>query len=791
MAEYSIIGKRIPRLEGIAKVTGEAKFTDDLILPRMLYGKILRSPHPHARILGIDISRAVKLPGVKAVITGEDVTGRPYGVYLRTSEQYPLAKDKVRYIGDEVAAVAAINEDIAQEAISLIKVDYKLLPAVFDPYEAMKPGSPKIHEAESNIAGRTAKTVGDMEKGFSESYYIREDNFKMERQAHGPIEPHSALASCDNSGRLALWTSNMSPFTKQLLLAKTLNKPLSDVRICQSYVGGAFGGKSELFSLDFCASLLSLKTGRPVKIIYSREEVFAVTRHKFPMDIYLKTGVKKDGALLAREARVLGRAGAYASTGIMAVFIACSSLFDTYKYPNLKLEGLCVYTNLPICGALRGHGSTQARFADESQMDIIAGELGLDPVEFRLKNAMRQGDFHPLNGKLIASCGLQECITKAAGSAGWKEKSRVNSLESEVRIQDTLEARRAVPYTRQNTAGQVSLLSGAMSQGIGMACTTGYTAVHISKLSSSAAFIKFNEDGGVNLLTGAIENGQGTETMLAQIAAEELGLRAEDIVVVDGDTRDTPLDVGSFTMALTFVTGNAVKQAASDAKKQVMQIASEMLEAPSSHLEAKNGRIYIKSRHEKGLSFAEVVRAGLIKGIPILGKGYYNPDSEFLDVYKGEGKWVGAYSFSTEVAEVRVDRETGQVNISGATFAQDCGRAINPMDVEGQIEGGTTLTHGLSLREEFFWEQGKLLNPSFLDYGMPTSLDTAPVKPIIVEAPDPQGPYGAKETGESSSHTGAAAIANAIYNAIGVRIKEIPISPEKILQALEEKKAKS
>ncbi len=760
MQAYSVIGKRIPRLEGIAKATGEARFTDDLTLPRMLYGKILRSPHAHARILSIDISGALRLPGVKAVITGKDVTGKPYGVYLRTSEQYPLAKDRVRYIGDEVAAVAATDEDTAEEALSLIRVEYEPLPAVFDAYEAMKPGAPRIHEAEGNIAGRTAKTVGDVERGFSEADYVREDSFKMERQAHGPLEPHSALASSDSSGRVALWTSNMSPFTKQLLLAKTLNKPLSDVRIRQSYVGGAFGGKSELFSLDFCASLLSLKTGRPVKINYSREEVFAATRHKFPMDIYLKTGVKKDGSLLAREARVLGRAGGYASTGIMAVFIACTSLFDTYKYPNLRLEGACVYTNLPICGALRGHGSTQARFADESQMNIIAEELGLDPVEFRLKNAIRKGDSHPLNGKVITSCGLSECIEKATESSKWKEK---RGKESGLQ---TSEPRLA---------------------GVGMACTTGYTAVHISKLSSSAAFIKFNEDGGVNLLTGAIENGQGTETMLAQIAAEELGLRAEDVVVIDGDTRDTPLDVGSFTMALTFVTGNAVKLAAADAKKQVMQIASAMMEAPASQLEARNGKIFIKSRPEKGLSFAEVVRTGLIKGTPILGKGYFNPDSEFLDVYKGEGKWVGAYSFSAEVAEVEVDRETGQVKVSGSTFAQDCGRAINPMDVEGQIEGGTTLTHALSLREDFFWEQGKLLNPSFLDYAMPTSLDVAVVRPIIVEDPHPQGPFGAKETGESSAHTGAAAIANAIYHAAGVRIKEAPITPQAVLQALREK----
>lgn len=750
--EYSVIGERLPRVEGVAKATGEAKYTADLSLPRMLYGKILRSPHPHARILKIDTSRAERLPGVKAVIIGKDTPRKTFGLFARTADQYPLAMDKVRFIGDEIAAVAALDEDIAEEALGLIDVEYEILPAVFDPEEAMKDGASLIHEAERNISARTALSQGDLEKGFREADYIREDRFVTGRQAHSALEPHAVLATCDASGRLTLWMPNMGPFIKRALLSRALNKPVSDIRLCKAYIGGAFGGKSELFSLDFCASLLSLKTGRPVKIVYSREEVFLATRFKHPMTIWIRSGVKKDGTFTAREARVMGHSGAYHGTGILAVNIACTSFVNTYRSPNIRYEGFCVYTNTPVCGALRGHGSTQMRFADESQIDMIAEELGVDAVEMRLKNARRQGDVLP-NKAVVTSCALSECIRRAVESAGWYEKRG----------------------------------KGSGKRGIGIGCTTGYTAVNINRLSSSAVFIKFNEDGKVNLLTGAVENGQGTETMLAQIAAEELGLPIEDIVITAGDTELTPVDVGSFTMALTFVTGTAVKRAAEDARQQLMEIASERLGAGISDMAVRNRRIYVRKSPEKGISLADAVRAALIKGMPILGKGYYMPRTEYMNVWTGEGKSTAAYTFCAQVAEVEVDRETGGVKLLSTSIAHDCGYAINPMDVEGQIEGASVMAQGMALSEETRWDEGRMLNPSLLGYKIPLALDVPRVKPIIVESLDPEGPYGGKEVGESAGHLAPSAVANAVYDAIGVRIKDLPLTPEKILKALAEK----
>lgn len=753
--EYSVIGKRVPRIEGVAKATGQAQYTEDVHLPNMLYGKTLHSPFAHARILNIDASRALKLPGVKAVATGADVPGRKFGVYARTSDQYPLAKDKVRYLGEEVAAVAATDEATAEEALGLIKVDYEPLPAVFNYEDAMKPEAPQIHDVESNIMMKIGKNVGDADKGFREADYIREDVFKHERQAHCQMEPYAIVASCDAGGKLTVWVPNTTPFAKRLLLAMTLNRPEKDIRICRTYVGGAFGGKGTLYGLEFSAALLSIKTGRPVKIVYTREENFVSTWYRVPMIIRLKTGVKKDGTLVAREAQVIGQAGAYAATTIMAVYITCHTLFATYKTPSFRYEGLGVYTNTPICGALRGHGGIQARFADESQMDIIAREMGLDPVEFRLKNALRQGDIDPFSKQAVPSCALTSCIEKTVEKSGWKEKAGKDG-----------------------------------NKGMGIACTTAWTAVKINKLCSSAAFAKFNEDGSVNLITGSVENGQGTETMIAQITAEELGIRADEVVIVSGDTDNTPYDVGSNTMSGAYVTGNAVKNAAADLKQQLLSFASEMLEASPSSLDTANRRVFIKSRPEVGVEIAKVIRNAMYKGVPLIGKGYYTPKTDYLDVQKGEGKAVGAYSFSCEVADVEVDRDTGEVKALDSTIAHDCGRALNPMDVEGQLHGCASLAHAMALKEEFYWQEGKLLNPSFLTYSFPTALDEAPVKSIILEAPDPDGPYGAKEAGEGPAHTGPGAIANAIYRACGVRIKEVPVSPDRILQALREKEGK-
>lgn len=749
------VGKRIPRIEGTLKATGQARFTDDIVLPRMLHARILRSHLPHARILNIDTARADSLLGVKAVVTGKDTSGRKFGVYARSADQSPLAIDKVRYVGDEVAAVAATDEETAEEALRLIRVDYEELPAVFDAEEAIRPGAPRIHDVESNIGGKTSVNVGDVDKGFLESDYIREDRFRTSWQAHCQLEPHAVVAQCDSSGNFMVWTPNMSPFTKRHVLAQLLNVPESKVRVCKAYVGGAFGGKAEIFSLDYCAALLSLKTGRPIKIAYSREEVFSNTRLRHPMIVDLKTGVKKDGTIVSRDCRVISDTGAYSSTGVMAVYLCCDSLIKTYRVSNVRYEGISVYTNKSICGAMRGHGTVQMRFADESQLDVIARHLGIDPVEIRLKNARQTGDILP-NGSRVTSCGLSDCIRQAAEQSGWREKFG------------------KLPPNR----------------GIGIACSTGRTFINVNPVSASAAFVKFSDDGKVTLMTGAVENGQGTETMLAQIVAEEMGLPVEDVVVVAGDTELTPIDVGSFLMAATFITGNAVKAAAADARRQLFETIAPRLGGTPEDLAAENRRIFLKNNPEKGMYYAEAIRRSTVKGIPIIGKGYFNAKTEYLNVLTGEGKSSPTYSFCAQVSEVEVNPNTGRIKVLQTVLADDCGVAINPMDVEGQAEGSVATSQGMAISEEVLWKNGQIMNPSFLEYGIPRAPEMGEIKTIIVESHDPDGPFGAKDAGEPPTHTGPAAIANAVYDATGVRIKEVPFTPARVLKELEKKKAK-
>lgn len=750
---HTTVGKRVPRIEGRLKATGQAQFTDDLVLPRMLFGKILRSPYPHAIVLNVDTSKALALPGVKAVVTGKDTSARKYGVYAHTADQSPLATDKVRYIGDEVAAVAAVDEETAEEALGLIRVDYQELPAVFDVLEAMQPGAPRIHDVENNVGRKTTLNVGDVEDGFRQSDYVRGDSFTTGWQAHCQMEPHAVLAQSDISGNIMVWTPNMSAFTKRHVLAKMLGIPDSKIRVCKAYVGGAFGGKAEVFPLDYCACLLSLKTGRPVKIVYSREEVFINTRLRHPMRIEIKTGVKKDGTLMARDCKVISDTGAYSSTGIMAVYLCCDSLVKTYRVPNIRYEGVSVYTNKSVCGAMRGHGTIQMRFADESQLDMIAHDLGLDPVEIRLKNARQTGDILP-NGSRVNSCGLSDCIREAAERSGWKEKFG------------------KLPPNR----------------GIGIACSTGRTFINVNPVSASAAFVKFNDDGKATLLTGAVENGQGTETMLAQIAAEELGVPVQDVVVVAGDTETTPIDVGSFLMAETFITGNAVRQAAADARRQLFDMVAGRLGASPGDLTADNGRIFVKDHPEKGLSYAQAIKGCTVKGIPVIGKGYFNAKTEYLNVLTGEGKSSPTYSFCAQVSEVEVNPDTGAVKVVQSVMADDCGLAINPMDVEGQAEGALATSQGMAISEEIVWEKGQMMNPSFLEYGIPRAPEMPEIKTAIVESHDPEGPFGAKDAGEPPTHVGPCAIANAIYNATGVRINDTPITPQKVLKALEQKR---
>lgn len=761
MKEYSIVGKSLPRVDGAVKATGEAKYTVDMELPRMLYGKMLRSPYPHAKIINIDVSKAEKLPGVKGVLTGKDTAGIKFGLVDPTAypfDESPLATDKVRYVGDEVAAVAAVDEDIAEEALGLIKVEYEELPAVFDPEEAMKPGAPKIHDhAENNISARTLVSVGDVEKAFRESYYVREDRFVHQpRIAHCPMEPHAILASFDSAGKLNLWVSCMSIFFRRWALANALKIPEGDIRILHSYVGGAFGGKNSLRPFEVCAVLLSQKAGRPVKIVLSREEEFTTVPQGNNIIMYLKTGVKKDGTLVAQEIKTISESGGYRGGGSYWTFLAYYFSTALYRVPNMKYEGYAVYVNHPLTSAFRSFSGFLGRFGIDSQLDIIAEELGMDPVEIRLKNAVQRGDNHPPSKDVLGSCGLSECIQKASESAGWKQKWRKQ-----------------------------------IKRGIGIgagACVTGAMVYPFG----SAAVVKLHPDGKATLFTGMVEQGGGGLTIMAQIAAEELGVGLDDIKIVSGDTETTPIEIGSFIGGAAYCTGNAVKAAAADAKKQLFEIAAEKLEANAEDLEAKDRRIYVRGSPERGISFADAVLLSIKEGggDPIIGKGSYKvyPEADsYANTKTAGGHFTPALGFTASVAEVEVDTETGEVRVLKVTTAYDCGFCLNPQGLQGQIEGQTYMGQGIALSEQVIMEKGKVFNPSFLDYKCLTSLDTSEIKTIIVESLEPKSAFGCKEGGEAAIAGIPVAIANAICDAIGVRIKDLPITPEKILEALKKK----
>jgi 4-hydroxybenzoyl-CoA reductase alpha subunit len=759
VSEYSVIGKRVPSIDGKAKATGDAKFTIDLQLPGMLYGKILRSPHPHAKILHIDTEKAKRIRGVRAIITGADVPKVKFGVFTNhpdTMDQYGIAIDKVRYIGEEIAAVAAVDEWTAEEALEQISVEYEELPAVFDSEEAMKPGAPLIHEdVPGNVSRAPRFHYGNIDQAFKEAYYIREDKFITQAVTHCALEVHASVASWDSTGKITLWSSTQSPFKIAETLSYVLGLPLHKIRVIKPFVGSGFGGKADgLFPIDFCAILLSKKSGRPVKIVNTREEEFCTTRRRHPMILTLKTGVKEDGTLLAIDIKAIADGGAYNSWGPGIIGRVGAQLFYLYRLPNIRYEGYRVYTNKSTSGAMRGWGSLQVRFAADSQMDMIAEDLNINPAEIRLKNARHPGDVMPNKG-WISSCALTECIQKASEMTNWKE----------------------------------SWKNMAEDRGIGMACWSYVSAAKHLAHDSTAAMIKIFEDGTATLITGASDIGQGSNTTLAQIMAETLGIGLEDITVVAADTGIAPFDFGTFASRVTYISGNAVKAAAEDVKKQLFEFVAEQLEANVSDLVSKDKRIYVRGSPEKGMSFAQAVKGCLYlkKGKHIFGKGIYEPNTVVVNQVTYEGHSTPAFGYGAQIAQVEVDRETGQVNVLRMEGAHDCGVAINPMHAEGQLDGATSGGLGQALYENLITERGLVMNPSFLEYKIPAALDMPEIRSLLVEAPDPGGPFGAKGMSEGVQLVPPPAIANAVYRAVGVRIKDLPITPEKILDGLEGK----
>jgi len=753
MDEYSVIGKRLPRIDAIEKATGTAKYLGDLKIPGMLYGKILRSPYAHAKILRVDTSKAESLKGVRAVVTGKDTQGLLLCVIPHLANKTPLAEDRVRFIGDEIAAVAADSEEIAEEALDLIEVEYEELPGVFDPLEAMKPGAVKIHE-KGNVAIHISRAYGDVDKAFQESDYVFEDRFETQAQLHCCLEPHGCIVHFDRLGTLTVWITTQVPHPYRKMLADLLKMPMNKVRVIKVFMGGGFGGRFEMDPMEIIAYFLSRKAERPVRIINTQDEQFTTGRTRYPMVINIKTGVKKDGTMLAREVKVVTDNGAYNSHGItitMGVGTKCTYL---WSLPNVRYEADVVFTNKVYGGAFRGYGNPQITFAIESQMDMISEKLGMDVKDLCLKNANYGGQVTCMGHK-VTSCALKDCIEKAAETVGWKEKRRTQG-----------------------------------DRGVGMASlmhTGGGVRLLFGDCNLSDVFIKMNNDGTIDLASGMAEIGQGSDTALAQIAAEELGIKVSDVNVITGDTWTTPQCLGAWGSRELFVAGNAAKKAALDLKQKLLEEASRMLGVGVEELVAKDRKVSVRANPEKSASIAQVATACYNRGRILAGRGCYDDPTTYIpDANTGYGG-VPTYAFGTHAIEVEVDRKTGRVKVLNYVAVHDVGKVINPLLAEGQIEGAGLQGLGYALSEGLAWEEGIVLNPNFQDYRIFYINDTPRIKSVMIESGDPDGPYGAKGLGEPGMVPTAAAIANAIYDAVGVRIKSLPITPEKILMALKEK----
>jgi 4-hydroxybenzoyl-CoA reductase subunit alpha len=760
MEEYSVIGKRVPRVDGRAKVTGEGKYAADFEMPGMLWCKILRSPHPHASILNIDTSRAERLPGVKAVCTGKDFGGWTWGWMPKTRDEPPLAVDKVRYLAEAVAAVAAVDEDTAEEATELIKVDYEELPGVFDPEEAMKEGAPQVHNyVKNNLSCDFHMDFGDVEKGFAEADLVREDRFETGRVITGYLEPPAAVALWDASG-ITIWAAKQSPYFVYRHLAACFNLPLNKVRVIQPFVGGGFGGtKNDSVPGDFCAVLFSKMTGKPVKFVYSMQEVLMTCRRRHNMIVHNKMGMKKDGTITAMHSRVIADGGGYTTIGPLTMYLTgCMSTLP-YNLPNFKHDAFRIFTNNPTGAAMRGHGVTHTRFAAEIQMEMMAEALGIDPVAVRLKNAIT-APHETVNKIKVHSAGLVEGIDTLINTPTWREKDKRKGTE------------------------------GYLSHGVGLSATAYLGGARQRGHQSCGAVVRLCEDGTVDYLTGATDAGQGSDTVLVQIIAEELGLNVEDVDLKRVDTAYTPCDAGSYGSRVTVLAGEAAKKAARDVKEQLARFAAERWEANPVDIEFKNHQVFVKGTPEKSMPFRKLAQIACYSGsgAVIVGKGYSDYGIDILDFENGAGNPGTSFSFTSQLTDVDVDMETGFVKCNEMIIAHDCGRPLNPSLVESQNQGAAMQGMGQTMYEKFVMDNGTTLNPNLADYKMPLSKDVPKIEVIDIITDDPTGPYGAKEASEGAIVSAPPSIVSAIHDATGIWLKELPATPEKIVMALKEKK---
>jgi len=765
--DLRVIGVPRRRVDARAKVTGQTRFADDIFLPRMAHCKLLRSPHPHALIRKIDTSRAAAHPGVYLVLTGKDVPIQ-YGILPVSQDEQALCGDHVRHVGDPVAAVIAREELTAFEALDLIDVNYEILATISDPEEALATPEPRIHEygEEGNIHKLVALEFGNVEEGFAEADEIFEDTFFFQGNTHLPIEQHASVAIKDPDGKLTIWSSTQTPHYLHRALAKVLEMSAAHIRVIATPNGGGFGGKSDPFNHEIVVGKAALMLDRPVKICLTREEVFYCHRGRHPVLMKFKTGVKKGGAITGMHLQTLIDGGAYGSYGVASTFYCGALQTTTYHVPRYRYQGCRTFTNKPPCGPKRGHGTPQPRFGQEVQLDKIAEKLKIDPADLRLRivespNAVTANFFR------LGTVNLAECIRRVVKVSGWKEKFR-------------------------------KLAEG---RGVGLACSAYLTGaglpIYWNKMPHSGVQLKFDRSGGVSIFCGATEIGQGSDDVLAGIVAEVLGIDTFDIRLFTGDTDLGPVDLGSYSSRVTLMAGNAALQAAERGKAIISDAVAEKLEVPKERLRFADKRVFDSAAPEKGLTFQEAVCLAEARFGTIGTVGSYTPPKSPA-LYKGGG--VGpspTYSYSAAVVEVEVNPVTGWVTVPKVWIAHDIGRALNPTLARGQVEGSVYMGLGEALMEEQeFRRLPKKLShalvhkfPSILEYKSPTSLDMPEVITELIEEPDPCGPFGAKEVGQGPLLPIMPAVANAVYDAVGVRIDEIPVTPEKIMKALAEKKA--
>jgi CO/xanthine dehydrogenase Mo-binding subunit len=754
----STLGRSVPQVNARSKVLGRAQYAGDIKLAGMLHGKVLRSPHPHARIVRIDATQALALPGVKAVVTGADGPQVPWGVHHK--ERLTLARDVVRFAGEEVAAVAATSEEIARDALDLIEVEYEELPAILTPEQALQAQAPLVHPGrDANIAHQIRFERGDVDAAFARAHLVHEATYTTHSQYPGYMEPMASVASIDADGRLQVWTSTQSAFLVRARLAAVLELPVSRVRVIQATTGGGFGGKIIEDANSLIAGLLALRTGRPVRLVNNRLEDFLACATSVPERITLKLGMDREGRILAKDVRIVADCGAYSGLSAEVMHVSAMRSDNMHRNGNVRSHATLVYTHTPPHGAFRGFGGTQMLFALNSHIDAMAHQLDLDPLDLHRLNAIERGATS-VHGWKIGSTGLVECLGQCADAIGWSAR-------------------------RSRKAGL-----GAKRRGLGLAA-----AMHVSgnrtigDWDGSTVMLKINEDGRVVLHSSEADMGQGAMTMLSQVVAHELDIPLEHVHVAAPDTDSSPWCIGSLASRVTMAAGNAAIVAARAARAKLLDQAASMLQLPAEALACAGGAVCAADAPERSLTLAELARAHLWRhgGEGIQVSGSWDARTDMFDKTTLMGNIAPAYSFAAQAVEVEVDTETGQVTLLDSFVSDDCGKALNPQAVHGQSNGAAAQAVGWTLYEQLQLDAGRIVNGNFADYTMPSPDALPMLRSGIVESNDPNGPYGAKGASETAILPGPAAIANAVFDAVGVRIRDLPITPEKVLAALRQR----